>query len=142
MAIEAMSVTDRIAAIFKRLHEEADHANREATTGPFSPFGEPYLDNCWHGTIREAWEQGQRMLAREVNDAREEDGLDPLSWDQWEGNEAEIEAAAVESARTVVGRGRPVYLALFDRQYPAVFREEVTDEEIEEAAAGFYPDSD
>jgi hypothetical protein len=129
--------TEAIEALFREAHDAADAANREATRGPFNPFGDAFEDLTWYGSIREAWEQEEwERLAEAVNEDRE--AAEELTWEDWEANEAEIGDKAKEIADTVVGTGRAVAVAFCDGAYPAVFCELASEEQVRDAVASFY----
>jgi hypothetical protein len=128
---------DEINTLFTEAHNTADVANREATRGHFNPFGDAFEDLTWVGSIHEAWEQEEwRRLREAVNEDREEG--EALTWEDWEGNEAEIGDKAKEIADTVVGTGRAIAVAFCDGAYPAVFCELASEEQVRDAVASFY----
>lgn len=140
-----MTTESEIREIFGRLAHEAIEAHRVATIGPFNPYGDGSLDTLvWTGTIRECWENEQwPSLQDEVNERREEDGLESLGWDcDWKSNAAEIEATAARLADSVIGSGRPICVAFCDGTFPSVYCESATSIEIEQDAAGFFGSAD
>lgn len=125
-----------IEALFSEARRMIDEENREATRSHSNPFGEPYADLTWVGSIREAWEDSKwRRLREAVNEDRDE----PLTWEDFEANEAEIGDKAKETADTVVGTGRAVAVAFSDGAYPTVFCESASEEQVRDAVVSFYP---
>jgi hypothetical protein len=128
----AAEITD----LFSEAHHLVDAENREATAGPFNPFGDAFESLVWHGTIQEAWESDRwRGLSEAVNADRDEE----LTWEDWADHAAEIEDTAKTEAETVVGTGRPLVVAFADGQYPCVFCEHATEEQVRDAVQAFYP---
>lgn len=134
MATETLKTwtAEEIADLFCKDHNEADAATREATSGPFNPYGDAFESLVWHGTIEDAWKDDR------IEDWRE--GASPAFDLGWDDRQAEIERAAIDQARTVVGTGRPIYIAFYDGQFPAVFCEQATQDVVQEAVESFYGD--
>jgi hypothetical protein len=127
-----------IEALFAEAHEATCAAHRLETVGPFNPYGDSYEDLTWFGSIRAAWEDEEwQRLADAVNEDRAED--EALTWEDFEANEAEILARAVEVADTVIGTGRPLVVAFCDGAYPTVFCERADEDAVQDAVAAFYP---
>lgn len=128
-----------IKAIFDLLHAEASEASRESTRGPHNPFGTVYDDLIWNGTLEECWKDEKwRELADTVNERRE--GDEELNCEAWDEHHVEIEEFALDSASTVVGTGRPIYVAFADGAFPAVFCEDSTEDEVRIVAESFFGD--
>jgi hypothetical protein len=109
---------EEIAALFSDAHDKADDATREATKGPFNPYGQPLESLIWHGTIDEAGSEKDWPAADDDGDRPDPTG----------------------EATTVVGRGRPIFVAFCDGQYPTVFCEHATEQEVNEAVDSYYLD--
>lgn len=122
---------DAIHELFSEEYAEADRATREATSGPFNPYGDPFESLVWVGSMEEA---------------REEKGwpeIDPEDYEDGEDDEdfPTIEDAAKEQAQKVVGTGQPLIVAFYDGDFPTVFCEMASEEAVNKAVGDFY-DSD
>jgi len=141
-----------IEALFYEAHAERNRANREATSGPFNPFGNSGDSLVWCGSIEELWDDTSRRneLIESINRRREDavavgeeyDEIDPDEIDannsdeQFGGLRSEIESALLDSRETI-GTGRPIFYAT-QEGFPTVFRERATQDEVRKAVASFY----
>jgi hypothetical protein len=122
---------EEIAELFKQAHDEADEATRDATRGPFNPYGDKFESLVWHGSIREA---------------QEDDRLDWVDWIDREGDSNEFNAfsqgafeqALVDQASIAIGTGRPIYIAFYDGQFPTVFCKQAAEDAVQEGVDAFY----
>jgi hypothetical protein len=137
-ATEKHWTAEEIAEVFHRFFKQVDEAVREATRGPFNPWGDGFEDFTSYGSIREAWEEGWwSELRDEVNEDREEG--DELAWNcDWDRFGPEIEQKALEIASGRVGTGRPIFVAEQEGE-STVFCEFASTGDVADAAAAFYP---
>lgn len=132
-----------IEELFAEEDRKADAANREATSGPFNPYGDAYESLVWVGTIETAWrEEKWSRLAEDVNYTFMNDDGTAIGGGDWEENRAEIEAAALDLSDNVVGIGRPLVVAFSDGAYPYVFCEQADEDAVREAVGKHYDWSD
>ena len=145
----AMWTAAQIEAMFRAEEDLADEGNREATKGPFNPYGDKFDSLIWFGSLGEAWSQetafASDMVGR-INVAREKATVEGGEYDEvslatdWAEVQAEAEAVAIHAAYTVIGTGRPVLVASYDGDHLVLFCESATRCDVTKGVEGFYED--
>jgi hypothetical protein len=121
--------TSFVESLFSEKYEAAAAAHREATKGPFNPFGDSGYDSgVWSGTLADSVEARHWVRPQDEEYEYDESEMrDP----------ALVERLAKEQADEVIGTGRVVAVALYET-CSTVFCEEADGAAVREAVAAFY----